>query len=105
MSKLEQASGTSPESIYLLFLLSIARAWFEHMVNLDKAGCERSVMAFMALAVPEADRRDALINLYKEHKNKRDGDEISASMVIMGIIIGSITETMGLTNKDYVDVF
>jgi hypothetical protein len=105
IGKMEQAAGTSPESIYMLFILSIAKAWFEYSVNLNPAGCERSLMSFMALAVPDAARRAELVAIYMEHKNKRDSDEIAASIHVMGLIVGTITESLGLTNKDYVEVF
>jgi hypothetical protein len=62
-------------------------------------------MAFMALAVPDANRRKELIAEYYAQRDKPDSDEIAASICVMGIIIGGITETMGLTNKDYIEVF
>lgn len=105
LNNLDQAAGTSPESIFLMFLLTLARQWWENLINLDKDQVRRSMIGFISLAVPDEAAQKALWAEFEVMANQRNSDEFVAACHIMGKVCGQLTRNLGLLQRDFVEFF
>lgn len=103
ISSVESAAGTSPKSLYMLFILNLCKAFFEATVNCEPHKVEKAILALVALSVPEEKRRNDLWALYRQHRDEKNGNEYSAAVIVVGIVMAEISDVMGLVSDDWTE--
>jgi hypothetical protein len=83
----------SPKSMYVFFLLSLAKNYFESAVSGQSGAIENATAALIAFC-PNKPKRTELWGLYVKARDDPDNSGIAASVIAVGSLIDYLSEVL-----------
>jgi hypothetical protein len=92
--------GGTPSQVYLLFVLSLCKTYFNSVVSLDSRQIDGATAALISF-VPDRETRNRLWTEYTQKKNQYessgDTNTLGASVFAVGEVVSHLSEVLEFT--------
>lgn len=92
-------SSGSPKAMYVYFLLSLMKTFYEESRGGDDAGIDRACATLLTF-VPSREKQIELLIFYAEEKQKHE-NAFTAATLAVGLMVAYLAEVLELEEKSY----